>query len=170
VESILWISRVGSRADNKNRYLHGPDEVFPATGTPLAARVARWVNVVLGAAMVAVTYRTARRVLPESTRACIGCGGNRRIQPQFLYLSGAVNNDVAAGLAGSVMILASVEQVGRPLSIRRAALMGLLFGLALNTKFNLVFTLIVIEFAWVIAAWRERSRKSGLLPMPFCWR
>ena len=72
--------------------------------------------------------------------------------PQFLYLSGAVNNDVAAGLAGSAIVLACVDQVGRPLTLGRAALMGLLLGLALNTKFNLVFMLAVIELAFVIAA------------------
>jgi 4-amino-4-deoxy-L-arabinose transferase-like glycosyltransferase len=144
-------------ADNKNHYLHGAEEAFPTTGAPLAARVARWVNVILGALTVGVTYLTARRIFPESDALALGAAAIVAFNPQFLYLSGAVNNDVGAGLAGSAIVLACVDQAGRPLTLRRAALMGLLLGLALNTKFNLVFMLVVI------AAWRERSSKKWLV-------
>jgi len=150
-------------ADNKNHYLHGAEEAFPTTGAPLAARVARWVNVILGALTVGVTYLTARRIFPESDALALGAAAIVAFNPQFLYLSGAVNNDVGAGLAGSAIVLACVDQAGRPLTLRRAALMGLLLGLALNTKFNLVFMLVVIELAFAIAAWRERSSKKWLV-------
>lgn len=150
-------------ADNKNHYLHGPEEAFPATGTPLAARVARWVNVILGALTVGVTYLTARRVFTKDDVLPWGAAAIVAFNPQFLYLSGAVNNDVAAGLAGSAIVLACVDQAGRPLTLGRAALMGLLLGLALNTKFNLVFMLAVIELAFVMAARRERSWKKWLV-------
>ena len=148
-------------ADNKNYYLHGPDE-WSLSGTPLAARVARGVNVVLGALMVAVTYLIARRIFDQEALA-IGAAAIVAFNPQFLYLSGAVNNDIAAGLAGSAIVLAAIDQAGRPLTIRRAALLGLLFGLALNTKFNLVFMLIVIELALLIPAWRERAWRKWLV-------
>lgn len=59
-------------------------------------------------------------------------------------------------------MLAAIDQANRPLTIRRAALLGLLFGLALDTKFNLVFTLIVVELALCIAAWRGRSWRRWL--------
>jgi len=150
-------------ADNKNHYLHGPEEAFPTTGTPLAARVARWVNVILGMLTVGVTYLTARRVFPDNDALALGATAMVAFNPQFVYLSGAVNNDVAAGLVGSAMVLACLDQAGRPLTFGRAALMGLLLGLALNTKFNLVFMLVVVELAFAIAAWRERSWKRWLV-------
>ena len=51
-------------ADNKNHYLHDSEEAFPWHGTPLAARVARWVNVVLGALTVVVTSVMGRGAEP----------------------------------------------------------------------------------------------------------
>ena len=53
-------------ADNKNHYLHGPEEAFPWRGTPLAARVARWVNVVLGGLMA--IRRRALEVTAEAEK------------------------------------------------------------------------------------------------------
>jgi len=143
-------------ADNKNYYLHGPEEQS-LPDTALAVRVARWVNVVLGALMVGVTYAIARRILPDQDALAVGASAIVAFNPQFLYLSGAVNNDIAAGLAGSAIVLAALDQANQPVTIRRAALLGVLFGLALNVKFNLVFMLMVIELALVLAAWRERA-------------
>jgi len=148
--------------DNKNYYLHSPDEWSFVSSTSLAARVARGVNAVLGALMVAVTYLIARRIFDQEALA-IGAAAIVAFNPQFLYLAGAVNNDIAAGLAGSAIVLAAIDQAGRPLTIRRAALLGLLFGLALNTKFNLVFMLIVIELALLVPAWRERAWRKWLV-------
>src|SRR5512135_212297 len=51
--------------DNKNRYLHGPDEQWPYSGVVLMVHVARWVNLVIGAIMVWVTYRLALTVFPD---------------------------------------------------------------------------------------------------------
>ncbi len=143
-------------ADNKNYYLHGPEE-WSLPNTALAVRVARWVNVVLGALMVGVTYAIARRILPDQDALAVGASAIVAFNPQFLYLSGAVNNDVAAGLAGSAIVLAALDQANQPMTIRRAAFLGVLFGLALNVKFNLVFMLIVIELGLVLAARRERA-------------
>jgi len=145
--------------DNKNHYLHGSEEAFPWSGTPLGAHVARWVNVILGALTVAVTFAIAKRTFRGSARDALAYGAAAIVafNPQFLYLSAAVNNDIGAGLAGAVLVLALVDQVGRPLTIRRAIFLGLLFGLAFNFKTHLAFMLIVIELAFVLASWRERQ-------------
>lgn len=150
-------------ADNKNHYLHGPEESFPTRGTPLAARVARWVNVILGALTVLVTYAIARCILPDQTALTLGATAMVAFNPQFLYLSGAVNNDVAAGLMGAAIVLACIVQVNRPLTDRSAALFGVLLGVALNVKFNLVFMLIPVELTLAIAAWHNRSWRQWLM-------
>lgn len=144
-------------ADNKNYYLHSPHEWSLTPGASLAARVARWVNGVLGGLMVVVTYAIARRTFRDRKALALGAAAIVAFNPQFLYLSGAVNNDIAAGLAGSALVLATIDQAGRPLTLRRAAWLGLLFGLALNSKFNLVFMLGVVELGLGIAVWRERA-------------
>ena len=150
--------------DNKNHYLHGAEEVFPWRGTPLAAHVARWVNVILGALTVVVTYVTAGRIFgPGQAALAWGAAAIVAFNPQFLYLSAAVNNDIGAGLTGAVLVLALVEPGNLQLTVRRSALLGLLFGLAFNVKSHLVFMLIVIEVTFVIAAWRERQWRRWLM-------
>ena len=42
--------------DNKNQYLHGPDEAFPWRGEALAAHLARVVNLLFGALTVWLTW------------------------------------------------------------------------------------------------------------------
>ncbi|MCJ7551730.1 MAG: hypothetical protein MUQ30_18830, partial [Anaerolineae bacterium] len=49
--------------DNKLQYWHGPAERFPFREGYLAPMVARWVNVLLGAATVPITYHLALRAL-----------------------------------------------------------------------------------------------------------
>ncbi|MBP7688542.1 MAG: hypothetical protein KA765_11560, partial [Thermoflexales bacterium] len=52
--------------DNKNRYLHGPDEAWPYHGVVLMVHIARWINVMLGAIMVWVTYQIGLTVLQRN--------------------------------------------------------------------------------------------------------
>jgi len=133
--------------DNKNFYLHLRDEDFPYQGTPLAFHLARWVNVALGALTVWLTYRLARRIFPDRPGLALSAMALVAFNPQFLYLSGAVNNDVIAGASGAALLYACIDSVDRPLTARRAALLGLLFGLGLLAKFNLLFMLPVIGLA-----------------------
>ena len=153
-------------ADNKNRYMHLTDEDWPYRGTALAFHLARWVNVVLGALTVWLTHRTARRIFPHRPALALGAMAIVAFNPQFLYMSGAINNDVAASAAGAALTYASVDTLGRPLTDRRAAGIGVLFGLALMAKFNLVFMLPIVAAALWLArgdgGWR-RSVRAGLI-------
>jgi len=55
--------------DNKLQYWHGAAERFPFREGYLAPMVARWVNVLLGAATVAATYHLALRALRHGNRS-----------------------------------------------------------------------------------------------------
>ena len=139
-------------ADNKNFYIHLRDEDFPYQGTALAFHVARWVNVVLGALTVWLTYGIARRAFPGRPPVALAAMALVAFNPQFLYMSGAVNNDVVAAATGASLTYLCVDAIDGHLSDRRAALIGLIFGLALLAKFNLLFVLPVVELAvWLSA-------------------
>ncbi len=140
-------------ADNKNFYLHLRDEDFPYRGAALALHIARWVNVVLGALAVWLTYRIARRLFPRQPALALAATSIVAFNPQFLYMSGAVNNDVIAGTTGAALTYACVDTIGRPLADRRAVLLGGLFGLALLAKFNLLFFLPLV----VLAVWLSKG-------------
>lgn len=147
--------------DNKNRYLHGSDEVWPYQRVVLMVHVARWVNVILGAIMVWVTYRIGLAVLsPSKLGVPIAAAAMVAFNPQFLFMSGAINNDVIAGLFGSILLWQGVTIIRLGLTTRRSIRLAIAFGLALMAKFNLVFALPLIELALLIAAWPRRDGRG----------
>ncbi len=198
--------------DNKNQYLHGPDESWPYHGVVLMVHVARWVNVLLGAIMVWVTYKIGLTIFnnqskhserseaqskstrpstsaesgqntdPASAHAIpqpvagwrarrdasqrfsigsrlIAAGASAIVafNPQFLFMSGAVNNDVIAGLFGSILLWQGLIIIQDGLTTKRSFGIGLAFGLALMAKFNLAFALPLIELALLISIWPKRD-------------
>ena len=143
--------------DNKNQYLHGRDEMFPFRGITLAVYLMRWFSILLGLGVVTLTYRVGRVVWPHRPALALGGAALVAFNPQFLYLSGAVGNDVAAALASTAVLLASLHLLSTGYSPRRAATLGALLGLALLTKFNLVGLLAMIELALLVVAVRSRD-------------
>ena len=136
--------------DNKNMYLHGPDEAWPYRDAALAAHLARLATVLWGAAAVAATYALARVAFPQNLPAAVAGTAFVAFCPMFLYLGGAVNNDVPAGLMGTAITLMALLAIRDGLKPRVVVLMGVLYGLAALTKFNLVAMLAVIELALVL--------------------
>jgi hypothetical protein len=143
--------------DNKNQYLHGPDEQWPYSGVVLMVHVARWVNIVIGAIMVWVTYRLALTVFPDRKALASATAAIVAFNPQFLFMSGAVNNDVIAGLFGSLLLWSGVTIIRFGLSTRRSIILALTFAFALMAKFNLAFALPLVELALLIAVWPQRD-------------
>jgi 4-amino-4-deoxy-L-arabinose transferase-like glycosyltransferase len=143
--------------DNKNQYLHGSAEAFPFRGITLAVYLMRWFSVLLGLGVVYLTYRLGRAIWPGRPALALAGAALVAFNPQFLYLSGAVGNDVAAALAAMAVLLASVHLASAGYSVSRAAGMGVLFGLALLTKFNLVVLLAIMELALLFTAIRSRD-------------
>jgi hypothetical protein len=146
--------------DNKNRYLHGPDEQWPYSGIVLMVHAARWVNILIGALMVWVTYRLALTVFPDRKSLAAAAAALVAFNPQFLFMSGAVNNDVIAGLFGSILLWIGVTIIRLGLTTRRSILLALAFALALMAKFNLAFALPLVELALLIAVWPRAGRAS----------
>lgn len=148
--------------DNKNLYIHGPDEAFPWQGPALASHLARWVTTLWGTVAVGVTYMLGVEIL-EDKRLAAGAMAFIAFNPQFLYLSGAVNNDVPAAGTGAVVLLLSVRLVRRgSLTYRRAAWLGLAYGLAILTKMHMVALGGVIGLALVWVAIRDRTTRRAL--------
>ena len=146
--------------DNKNQYLHGDDERFPFHGVALAAYVVRWMTVLMGAGTVWLTYCIGRRILPEQPVLALGGTALVAFNPQFVYLSGAVNNDIPAALCGAAVLLLCVRLVQDGPRPRSDVQIGIIYGLALLTKFNLLALGGIIALAYVLAAWRTRDWRT----------
>ncbi|MEA3342056.1 MAG: glycosyltransferase family 39 protein [Chloroflexota bacterium] len=171
-----WDDRVWEvSSDNKNQYLHSDDvgqfgKLPPLHGVVLAVYLVRWMTILIGASVVWFTYLIGREVFPERPALAVGGAALVAFNPQFIYLSGAVNNDIPAALCGAAVLLACVRLVQRgptPLlppsrGDKRGVTLGLLYGLALLTKLHLAALLVPIELAYVLALWRARDGSASL--------
>jgi len=148
---------VGS--DNKNQYLHGEDEAFPWHGEALAAHIVRAINVLIGAGVVILTRQIGRAIWPSRPAMALGAVAFVAFNPMFLYMAGSINNDVIAALSGAATTWACirllVDQDG--LSRRWGIIFGILYGIALLSKFNLIALILLVEVAISWVAWRKRQ-------------
>ncbi len=146
-------------ADNKNQYMPRPELAFPWRGEALAAHLMRGVNVLLGAGVVFLTWLLGCTIWPQRRAIALGGAALVAFNPMFVYMSGAINNDVLAALAGTAVTLACVKLVKdeKGLSRRWGVVLGVLFSVALLSKFNLaaVGVLIGLTVTWV--AWRKKQ-------------
>ncbi|MBE2222422.1 MAG: hypothetical protein IAF02_12815 [Anaerolineae bacterium] len=164
-DNPFWAYRyweIGS--DNKNQYLHTDAEQFPWAGAALAAHLTRFVNIAFGAATVFLTWLIARAVWPKRPLLALGGAAFIAFNPMFVYMSSAINNDVIAAFSGAAITLACVRLVTDPngLSRRWGLILGLLYSLALMSKFNLaaIALLIAVTMTWV--AWRKKQWRLWL--------
>ena len=151
--------------DNKNQYLHGRDEAFPWSGEALAAHIARAVNVLIGAATVWLTYLIARAIWPTRPYLAVGGAAIIAFNPMFLYMAGAINNDVIAALAGAAVTLGCVRLLRDPRGLRWqwGIIFGLLYSLALMAKFNLAAIGLTIAASVTYVAWRKQQWRQWLV-------
>lgn len=151
--------------DNKNQYLHGPDEAFPWRGEALAAHLARIVNLLFGAATVWLTWAIARVIWASRPALAAGSAAFVAFNPMFLYMAGAINNDVVAAMAGAAVTYACVRLLvdERGLTWRWGIWLGFLYALALMSKFNLAAILAVIEAAVTWVAWRRGQWRQWIV-------
>lgn len=162
-ENPFWAYRyweVGS--DNKNQYLHGPEESFPFQGITLAVYLVRWMTVLIGGGVVWLTYEIGKEAFPDEPVLALGGSALVAFNPQFLYLSGAVNNDVPAALFGAAVLLACLRLVRSGTTLKTDVVLGVLFGLGLLTKVHLVVLLGPIELAYGLAVWKDRDWRGFL--------
>jgi 4-amino-4-deoxy-L-arabinose transferase-like glycosyltransferase len=143
--------------DNKNQYIHGPEERPPFRGVTLAVYVVRWMTALIGAGVVWLTYEIVRALSPQRPAIAVGGAAIVAFNPQFLHLSSAINNDIAAALCGAAVILACIHLVKNGPHLRYDVRLGLLYGLALLTKFNLLALAAPIALAYILAAQKYKS-------------
>jgi 4-amino-4-deoxy-L-arabinose transferase-like glycosyltransferase len=150
--------------DNKNQYLHGPAERFPWPAERRAALLMRAVNVLLGALTVWLTWAIGRALWPKRPYLALGGAAFVAFNPMFVYLSGAVNNDIVAAAAGGALLLASVRLLrdDADLTWRWGLLFGLLYALALMSKFNLAAMGLVVATAVTYVAWQKQQWRQWL--------
>lgn len=155
--------------DNKNQYLHGLDEAFPWQGEALAVHIVRGMNVLIGAGVVWLTWLSGRVIWPNKRWLALGGTAFVAFNPMFLYMSGAINNDVIAALSGAAVLYGCVwvwrdasgfGRVPAGLQTKHGLILGLLFGCALMSKFNMAAVIALIELTLLWIAWHNKQWRA----------
>nr|HID13790.1 hypothetical protein [Anaerolineae bacterium] len=141
--------------DNKNLYLHPDDDAFGRSDTWLGIRVVRWASVILGAITVWVVYRVGRELFPDRPEMALGAAGLAAFIPEFLFISGAVNDDNGAALWGALALWAMMRILRKGPTLRRCVGLGLALGLGWLSKLTVVSLVLTAVLTLVIACYRS---------------
>lgn len=121
---------------NKNVLIHSDKENWPYQGTTLALHVCRLYSVFLGAITVFVIFLTGLELFPKRRTIALGACLLVAFNPQFLFISGTVNNDNLVTALSCLAVYTCVRLVKRGPSTVESLVLGLLLGLAQLSKLN----------------------------------
>lgn len=132
---------------------------------PMAPRYAfvaaiRRLSTVLGIVTVLATVLLSLTVLPGRGAHALAAGAVVAFLPQFLFMSGVVNNDALATAAGTMALVAAARVAVRPPRDRDRIVLGLLLGLGLLAKLTTLAIVAVAGVAVALAARRARSWRA----------
>ncbi len=168
-------SEVGT--DNKNLYMHPPDDSLGHSDTWLGIRVVRIVSVLMVALTLWMIYGIGREIFPEQPELAVGMVGLCAFIPEFLFIAGAVNDDNAATLFGALTLWMMMRIMRRGPTRRRCIVLGLGLGLGYLSKLT---TAVLVPMAavalWLACgrSWRDLLRWgvwvfgiAGILVLPW---
>lgn len=160
-ENPNFVLRLGGSGQEPNFLLHTSAEQFPWQGYALAAHLVRILSIVFGMVTVWGTYRLGKIVARREPIA-LGAAALVAFNPQFLYLSGMINNDsaVTAFLTLALVIMAGIVIEGA--TRRRAIWLGIWLGLAMMSKATALAWGLLVIYALGIVWWRERTWRPVL--------
>jgi hypothetical protein len=117
----------------------------------------RLLSVLLGAIALYLTHRLVRSIFPEDKLLALAAPALVAVIPMQLTVTSSINNDPLAEVLAVAVLYHSVETLHRGLYGRRAAVAGVLFGLALLTK----STIYVCSAAAIVLSVFLRRRLTG---------
>ncbi len=148
--------------NNRNRYLHTVDEWLPKQGAALAVRLLRMFSILVSGVTVACTYGIARTLFPSRRWLAIGATMLCAFNPQFLYVSGTVNNDVMVAATCALTGFCALRLIAASMvRVSHLVWLGVALGLALLSKISALVMLPVVVMAVAYAAWRAVDGRFG---------
>jgi hypothetical protein len=117
-------------------------------------------------------WRLVRRSCPEAPQRARLAALLVLFAPVHVYMSAMFSEEILAATWSAVAVVAAAEfgadgrlaSGGRD-SVRRAAWIGLLAGLAWLTKLSGLLVLLAIATAWAATAWRRGQTRSAVAPI-----
>ena len=118
-------------------YVHTATEAWPFQSAALSFHVMRLLSLLLGGAAVGLAWLLGRQIAPDEPGVGLAAAALLAFNPQFLFITSSVNNDVLASTLGAAITVAAIVLWRRP-SAGWAALLGLLLGLGALSKASLL--------------------------------
>jgi len=123
------------------------------------ARLARGYSLALFLLTVAASWGAARELFPDDPFLAPAVTAFVGLLPTAAFMGGAVNNDVAAALVGTLYFWALVRLGRRGLRPGPVGVLILLAAASLGVKKTTAFLIPLTVLALVSAAWRQRGRR-----------
>ena len=156
--NFMW-NRNGGTDVNVN--LRGSADTFPFLGQTRGLHLARLSSVLMGVATIALIMRIGHDIFPTRSEVGFLAGAITAFNPQFLFLSGALNNDNLLILTVTGTIWQTLRAMKRPFSRRQWVYVGIWLSGVMLTK--LTGAAIVLAVGAVLIALSIRRRSFRIL-------
>ncbi len=145
----------GMGGTDKSYSLHGSAETFPWEGTALAFHAVRLLSVAIGAGTVLFTMLAGWLIFPRRRSIGALAGALVAFNPQFLFLSGSVNNDNLLNLAMAALLYESLRILLQQERMRQWVVIAIWSSVAVLTKLNIVTLGVVVATLLIVSTVRK---------------
>jgi len=151
---------------NKNIIIHGPTELWPWRGLPLAVHLLRFLSIVMGAGAVFFVWKIGQGLFPDNGALALAAAAFVAFLPQFLFISAAVTNDNLIIFLSTFILWLILWLFGA--DFRRvpdwpeALLLGMFLGFAALSKLSGLYLLIIAGLAYLLYAITRRDWRGAL--------
>jgi 4-amino-4-deoxy-L-arabinose transferase-like glycosyltransferase len=151
---FIWAGQGGS---DVNAALHASAETFPYHGQALTLHLARLASVLMGLTTVALVIATGWQLFGEYPWIGLLAGALTAFLPQFLFISGAINNDNLLTMAATGLWWQTLRAMKAPRRWQNWANAGIWLAVALLAKSSAAIPGVVVGLTLVVCALSKRS-------------
>lgn len=151
---FIW-NRTGGTA--VNAHLPTSANRFPFMGQARGLHLARLVSVLMGAATVVLVMGMGHHIFPKRPQVGLLAGSLVAFNPQFLFLSGAVNNDNLLILLVTGAVWQAMRVMKRPFAWQQWAFIGLWLSAVMLTKLTGIAIVLTIGLMLIMLSLKRRS-------------
>lgn len=152
--AFVWAGQGGQEV---NIALHTSGETFPFVGQSLLVHLARLASVLMGLVTVAFIIGLGWEVFPRRAEIGLLAGTLTAFNPQFLFISGAVNNDNLLVMGASGAWFFAIRALRDPSRWRAWLVVGIWLAVAILAKVSGLVIAAAIGLLLVACALRQRS-------------
>ena len=151
---FMW---AGSGGSDVNAALHGSAETFPYRGQALLLHLARLASVLMGLISVALVIAIGWHIFGEYPWIGLLAGALTAFMPQFLFISGAINNDNLLTMAATGLWWQTLRAMKIPRRWQNWTFAGMWLAVAVLAKSSAAIPGLVVGLTLVACALRNRS-------------